>query len=212
MVNAVPAVGTIKQGKRVNKASRMVATAIALLIASTQVAAQKVYKCKGPNGVTVYQQVQCADADGERVKIQAQPSQATIAEAQARLHAQNAAEAQRRYEQVMRASAPVVEYYEPAPVAHQPPPSSVNAQPALNPSSFDPQRVGFSSSRGYGPLRHRSPNSNTNMTRTGPGYTEPSRVQDQYGNGYMRPPGSDFVIDQKTGRQCLAVGGTIRCD
>lgn len=195
-----------------NKTSRMAAIAIALLMANTQVAAQKVYKCKGPNGVTVYQQVQCADADGERVKIHAQPSQATVAEAQARLNAQSAAEARRQYEQSMRASAPVVEYYEPAPVTHQPPPSMVSTQPALNPSSFDPQRVGFSSSRGYEPLRHRSPNANTNLTRTGPGYTEPSRVQDQYGNSYMRPPGSHFVIDQKTGRQCLAVGGTIRCD
>lgn len=192
------------------KSSTMVA--VSLLLASTQVMAQKVYRCKGPNGVTVYQQVQCADADGELVKIHAQPSQATIAEAQARLNAQNAAEAHRQYEQSIPVASQVMEHYEPAPVAHQPHPSKATTQPALNASRFVPERVGFSSSNGYEPLRRRSPNAKTTAIRTGPGYTEPSRVQDQYGNSYIRPPGSAVVIDQKTGKPCLAVGGTIRCD
>lgn len=190
----------------------MAATAIALLIVSAPVAAQKVYKCTASDGSSIYQQIPCEDQDGELIKPPPQPSQATIAEAQARLRAQNAAEARREYEQSIRAASQVVEFYEPAPAVPQPQPSTVSTQPAVNPSRFDPQKVGFSSSRGYEPLRHRSPNTSTNMTRIGPGYTEPSRVQDQYGNGYIRPPGSHFVTDEKTGRQCLAVGGTIRCD
>lgn len=192
-----------------DKASKMVVTAIALLIVSTQVTAQKVYKCKASDGSTLYQQVQCADEDGELVKLPAQPSQATIEEAQARVRAENAI---RDYERSMRAASQAVQYYEPAPVARRSRSrqSTVGAQPAVNPSRFDPERVGFSSTRGYESLRHRSPN--TSATRTGPGYTEPSRVQDQYGNGYIRPPGSNFVTEERTGRQCVAVGGTIRCE
>lgn len=201
-------------GSSVDKSGMVLATIIVLLITSTQATAQKVYKCKGPGGSTVYQQVQCAHEDGEVVKIHAQPSQATIAEAQAKLHAWEEAEVQRSYEQAMQDAYPVVERYEPAPAAQhsRPPPAPAPSAPPLNASRFDPERVGFSGSRGYESLRHRSSNANTTAIRTGPGYTEPSRVQDQYGNGYIRPPGSAVVIDEKTGRPCLAVGGTIRCD
>ncbi len=212
MVAATPTAGATKQGCSVNKTGRVVATLITLLITSTQVAAQKIYKCKGQDGRTVYQQVQCANEDGEIVKIHAQPSQATIAEAQARLHAREEAEAQRQYEQAMQAAYAPVQHYEPAPTPKHTQVAPAPASQPLNPSRFDPDRVGFSSSRGYEPLRHRSSNANTTALRTGPGYTEPTRVQDQYGNGYIRPPGSHFVTDEKTGRQCLAVGGTIRCD
>ncbi len=69
MVSAAPAAGVAKQGCSVNKISRVLATLIALLITSTPVTAQKIYKCKGPDGSTVYQQVQCAHEDGEVVKI-----------------------------------------------------------------------------------------------------------------------------------------------
>lgn len=38
-------------------------------------------------------------------------------------------------------------------------------------------------------------------------------VRDQFGNEYDRPEGSHFVIDRRTGKQCLAVdGATIKCD
>jgi len=119
---------------------------------------------------------------------------------------------QRQYEQAMQAAYAPVQHYEPAPTPKHTQVAPAPASQPLNPSRFDPDRVGFSSSRGYEPLRHRSSNANTTALRTGPGYTEPTRVQDQYGNGYIRPPGSHFVTDEKTGRQCLAVGGTIRCD
>lgn len=194
-----------------DKTGRILATIIALLITSTQVAAQKVYKCKGQDGSTLYQQVQCANEDGESVKIHAQPSPATIAEAQARLHAQEEAEARRRYEQAMRATYPVVEHYEPASTArHSQSPSAPTSRPT-NSSRFDPDRVGFSSSRGYEPLRHRSSNTSTTVTRTGPGYTEPKRIQDQYGNFYSQPPGSGFARDEKTGKQCFVNGSFIQC-
>lgn len=40
----------------------------------------------------------------------------------------------------------------------------------------------------------------------------PRVVYDQHGNRYQGPAGSHFVTDPKTGKQCLAVGNTIRCD
>lgn len=51
---------------------------------------------------------------------------------------------------------------------------------------------------------------------TGPDPNRPFRegwVQDQHGNRYFRPEGSHMVIDQRTGKPCLAIDGvTIRCD
>lgn len=52
MVAATPTAGATKQGCSVNKTGRVVATLITLLITSTQVAAQKIYKCKGQDGRT----------------------------------------------------------------------------------------------------------------------------------------------------------------
>ena len=39
----------------------------------------------------------------------------------------------------------------------------------------------------------------------------PRTVTDQYGNQYQQPPGSNFVLDQKTGKQCLKNGAFIQC-
>jgi hypothetical protein len=50
------------------------------------------------------------------------------------------------------------------------------------------------------------------VNRTGPGYTEPKRIQDQYGNGYIQPPGSTFATDEKTGKQCFVNGAFIDCN
>jgi len=190
----------------------MALAAIALLFASTQAVGQKIYKCKGSDGSTIYQQIQCLDQDGEVVKVRAQPSQATIAEAQARLHAQEEAEARSRYEQTMlRARTPAGEHLQPAPaVSHHQPPPAATPRPS-NPSRYDPENVGFSSSRGYEPLRYRSSTTTTTAPRTGPGYTEPKRIRDQYGNFYSQPPGSSFARDEKTGKQCFVNGAFIQC-
>lgn len=58
------------------------------------------------------------------------------------------------------------------------------------------------------PSRHAAPEV---VTRTGPGYTEPKRIQDQYGNGYSQPPGSTFATDEKTGKMCFVNGAFIEC-
>lgn len=51
-----------------------------------QEAGAAVYKCKTPEGEVIYQQVPCAsDQDEAQVRILQGPSQAQIAEAQARL-------------------------------------------------------------------------------------------------------------------------------
>lgn len=182
---------------------------LALLLGSTTAAGQKVYKCKSPDGNSIYQQVQCPDVDGEAVKIYAGPSEATIAAAQERLHAESIAQQREQWQAAGQSTDPVYRVQQATPNQRSHIPS---ADPrALNPSRYDPN-IGFDSSSGYTSIRKRSRNDNTTATRVGPGYTEPSRVQDQHGNNYNRPPGSDFVIDEKTGRQCLAVGGTIRCD
>jgi hypothetical protein len=35
---------------------------------------------------------------------------------------------------------------------------------------------------------------------------------DQYGNRYQQPPGSNIVIDEKTGKQCFLVGNVVQCN
>lgn len=42
--------------------------------------------------------------------------------------------------------------------------------------------------------------------------SEPTTVRDQYGNQYTQPPGSAFVTDQKTGKQCFKYGDFLKCD
>jgi hypothetical protein len=41
---------------------------------------------------------------------------------------------------------------------------------------------------------------------------ETRTIRDQYGNQYTQPPGSAFVTDQKTGKQCFKYGDFVKCD
>ena len=52
-----------------------------------------------------------------------------------------------------------------------------------------------------------APTQTQNATQVGPRV-----VTDQYGNRYEGAPGSHFVTDPRTGKQCLAVGNTINCN
>lgn len=45
-----------------------------------------------------------------------------------------------------------------------------------------------------------------------PPATQPTIVTDQHGNRFQRPPGSNIIIDEKTGKQCFLNGSFIQCD
>lgn len=188
--------------------------AIALALACCQVQAQ-VYKCKGPDGKSAYQQTPCnnAPSEAEKVRIWAQPKQADIDAAIARSRAEEYAKREQELQYAEQAA-----YQQPrAPLQRQEaiaasgpcPPGQV----PLNASRADPSR-GWSNSQGYVPLRCGLPSgrTNTQVTRTGPGITEPRRIQDQNGNWYNQPPGSSFATDEKTGKQCFVYGNFVKCN
>lgn len=192
--------------------------AMALALVCSQVHAQ-VYKCKDGDGKTTYQQIPCSKTESEeRVKIWAQPPQADIEAAKERMRAEEYAKAQEAYEQELlnaaqvgyqapQAPPPMHQQKEPVPVASG---SCPPGQVPLNASRSDPSR-GWSSSKGYVPLRCGSTDrqASSRATRTGPGYTEPRQIFDQYGNLYLQPPGSGFATDTKTGKQCVISGNVI---
>ena len=200
------------------------ATVALVVFFATGIAQAAAYKCEMPDGRTVYQQIACnanENETGDKVKIWAQPSQADIAAAQYRLQEQEDAKARAEYEQALLNSAHAEsQTYQRAPAtgqsAYAVPSSSGPCPPGqvpLNASRADSTR-GWSSSIGYVPLRCGGANrqATTSATRTGPGYTEPKRIQDQYGNWYNQPPGSSFATDERTGKQCFVYGNFVRCD
>lgn len=199
----------------------VIAAAVLLLLAGF--AHAQAYRCKAPDGKVVYQQIACSAGDvGEKIKIQRQPSQTAIAEAQSRLRLQEAATANAAYERAAFDEATTSRagqgsaLYSISEPQHEVPRSSEACPPGqvpLNPSGSDPSS-GWSSSKGYVPLRCGSANrqASTSKSRTGPGITEPKRVQDQYGNFYQQPPGSGFAIDERTGKQCFVYGDFVKCD
>ena len=195
--------------------------AIALAVACSQLHAQ-VYKCEGADGKTAYQQLPCSKTESEeKVKIWAQPRQSDIESAQARLQAAEDAKTAAAYEQDLLNAAreespapqtpsPARQQQEQLPIASG---SCPPGQVPLNASGSDPSR-GWSGSKGYVPLRCGNPSDrgSDRVTRTGPGITEPRRIQDQHGNWYNQPPGSAFATDEKTGKQCFVYGNFVRCD
>lgn len=200
------------------------ATVALVVFFAIGIAQAEVYRCKTADGRTVYQQIACnanENETGDKVKAWPQPSQADVAAAQYRLQEQEDAKARAEYEQALLNSAYAeFQTYPRAPSAGQPSyavPSSNGPCPPgqvpLNASRADPTR-GWSKSTGYVPLRCGGANrqATTSATRTGPGYTEPKRIQDQYGNWYNQPPGSSFATDERTGKQCFVNGDFVHCD
>jgi hypothetical protein len=184
----------------------------------------KVYRCTTDDGHLIFQQVPCGDNQKEEtVQIQSGPSSEEVAAAQARLRAIE--ERNRRAERVRYHTEPA---HDRQPNESRNAPLSVASerdeahtyggacppgQVPLNPSRLDPAR-GWSGSRGYVPLRCGDPDepASDRAVRTGPGITEPRRIQDQTGNWYTQPPGSSFARDERTGRQCFVFGDFVRCD
>lgn len=183
-----------------------------------------VYKCTTEDGEIVFQQIPCsADQEQENIKIPPGPSQQDVEAAHARLRA---------YERAERESRNGDQQSDSAHGPHRQPnaaqfgseyseneSSTTNSSPCppgqvpLNPSKVDPSR-GWSKSKGYVPLRCGTPGTRANdrAVRTGPGISEPRRIQDQYGNWYTQQPGSSFATDEKTGKQCFVYGDFVRCD
>ncbi|ODU42498.1 DUF4124 domain-containing protein [uncultured Aquimonas sp.] len=185
-----------------------------------------VYKCKTSEGEVIYQQVPCASGqDEEQVRILRGPSRVQIAEAQARLRmaeVEKAAKERADLEQALdnalmaesaqRGSPEADAYADQSNTPHQGPcpPGKV----PLNASSMDPSQ-GWSSGKGYVPLRCGNPNAwrDDPPPPPPPQRSGPQRFQDQHGNWYSQPPGSGFARDERTGRQCQMSGKVIvRCD
>lgn len=183
-----------------------------------------VYRCTTEDGHIIFQQVPCSDdQEEETVRLQPQPRAGDVAAAQVRLRAY---EAENRRSERERNRSEIISDEElresrseslTETVRHDEAQSSSGACPPgqvpLNPSRLDPAR-GWSRSRGYVPLRCGDPDETTGdrAVRTGPGITEPRRIQDQYGNWYVQPPGSSFARDERTGQQCFVYGNFVRCD
>lgn len=195
------------------------AAVVTVFALAGSLAQAQVYKCKTSDGRLVYQQIQCSGKEtGGKVKVWAQPKQADIVAAQSRLRAQDRAE----FENTPQDGASVESQSEPESptqvgiqardVFAGRSGSCPNGEVALNASSFDPRR-GWSKSSGYVPLRCGSANrqASSRTTRTGPGITEPKRIQDQHGNFYNQPPGSAFATDERTGKQCFVYGNFVDC-
>lgn len=174
--------------------------------------AVEIYKCKAASGETIYQNEPCpknsvAVAQGSYNRQPDDPTTQKAAEAAAaEANAQSEYEAQAaavgNYSQQQKASV-----YEQETAAR-------NAQ--VEAGSYA-SRVGH---RGRAKTQAEAAADALQPKRsaphpamaTGPGITEPQRIQDQYGNFYQQPPGSAFVTDEKTGKQCFKNGDFIDCN
>lgn len=92
------------------------------------------------------------------------------------------------------------------------------AEPAtrsvVNPSRFDPEKVGWDPRKGYTSARYSrdsSERTGTESDLTGSQQTGPTRFQDQNGNWYQQPPGSSFARNERTGQQCFVFGNNVKC-
>jgi hypothetical protein len=197
---------------------------VVLLLLVSSITHAQAYRCKSPEGDTVYQQTPCSgDLSGDRVKEWAHPRASDVAAAQARLRAEEEERARSEADRGRTFSdAEVSDDLRPS--LQQPQNRHANSGPCpagqvpLNASRSDPTR-GWSGPKGYVPLRcgpadaSSEPSRVAPSVRVGPGYTEPRRFQDQHGHWYSQPPGSNFATEERTGRQCIVNGAIIvRCN
>ena len=205
--------------------SRQLSVTLVLVLMSLPIYGHStVYKCTTEGGRIIYQQVPCrSEQKQESVPIPSGPSQQDAAAAQARLRAYE--QANRKAGNDGRSSDGTTIPQKQSDVAHSEAEYRTNehslsnsgpcppGQVPLNSSKVDPAR-GWSRSKGYVRLKCGTPDesSTDRAVRTGPGITEPRRIQDQYGNWYTQPPGSSFATDEKTGKQCFVYGNFVECD
>lgn len=188
--------------------------AAAMVLAATTLGAnaQTMHKCKGADGRTTYQQTPCA-SDSRTVEQRAITREADSPDAM--------------WENLPSQQAPRGAYQGSAAAPYETPVgesqsayTQAEIESAQQSEAFH-RRVGRKPIAGTRPVTQQAlpasappPAAPPPVRRTGPDPNRPfpkGYVQDQHGTRYFRPEGSHFVTDPKSGRQCLAVGATIRC-
>ncbi len=179
----------------------------------------QVYKCKGADGKTTYQQTPCGNAPSDnRVKIWAQPSEADVAAAKERMRDRENKNAQDAQPLYSRASSEQPNLQAQRERIRD---CNIRYDKMLSDGRGKNSVKGLDWSQRHSQSIERdrtaclsgvsAPNEQTpsTATRTGPGYTEPRTIFDQHGNVYIQSPGSSFATDTKTGKQCVVSGGVI---
>jgi len=174
--------------------------------------AVQIFKCKAASGETIYQNEPCpknsvAVAQGSYNRQPDDPTtqQAAVAEAER-------ANTQREYE--TQAAAMATYGQEPQVSAYESETAARNAQVEAGSYASRIGRHGRAKTQAEVAAEALRPKRSAPqpVMATGPGITEPQRIQDQNGNFYQQPPGSAFVTDEKTGKQCFKYGDFIDCN
>ncbi|TZF87786.1 DUF4124 domain-containing protein [Lysobacter lacus] len=146
--------------------------------------AQQIYKCKNNSGVFAYQQTPCANVSATQSVRGYTP----------------VPDAPRNY-------APQRRYASPTGYAA---PSGSSAGSAMISGG------GIMQNQQRYPTREEEAAARRAQRRSQGGTTatlleQPTVVTDQYGGRYQKPPGSNIVIDERTGKPCFLVGQTLEC-
>lgn len=181
---------------------------LVFIVASSQAAGQTMHKCKGADGRTSYQQTPC-DASSKTVEQRVVEQEADTPDAMWKNMPRTRQEP----------STPLLQEYGSPPVAQSQGASQAEIDSAKASQDFH-RRVGRRPIPGTTPVTQQAIQGQPQgrqpqqATRAGPDPNRPfaqGHVQDQHGNRYHRPEGSMFVTDEKTGKLCEAMAGTIRC-
>lgn len=178
--------------------------ALAFTLAAAQAEAGTLYKCVGPDGVTVYQQTACASAQKEAAVLsyQREPDAPDVGWAgQQQPEPESGQDDLQAY-----ADANTIQRGTPRP-----------RSPSINPMSAEAEQLRRAEHRAATPEGRA-------LNRALYGSSQPSRapnppappaqttVTDQYGNRYQQPQGSVFVTDERTGKQCFRNGEFLHCE
>lgn len=174
--------------------------------------AVQIFKCKGASGETIYQNEPCprGSVAVARGSYNREPDDPTTQQAATDEAART--NAQREYE--IQAAATTSHDEQPQVSAYESETAARNAQVEAGSYASRIGRHGRAKTQAEvaaEALRPKGISPPSGMA-TGPGISEPQRIQDQYGNFYQQPPGSTFVTDEKTGKQCFKNGDFIHCN
>lgn len=162
--------------------------AIYLIAWTSTVDAGQLYKCVGPDGVTAYQQTPCPSGAKQVYQRYVAPvpnsPRSSIIRSNSGTYARE--------------------------VEIQSPSSGGSHQPQTYLSNFEREEAARLSQISSAKKRSRK----VDRPRADPLHrieTTPTVIQDYQGNQYIKPPGSSFVTDPKTGKQCFVNGAFIHC-
>lgn len=182
--------------------------ALTLALAATQVEAGTLYKCVGPDGVTVYQQTACASAQKEAAVLsyQREPDAPEVGWA-----------GQQEPEPETEAGQDELQQYADGNPIQRGTPR--RRAPSINPMSPEAElmrraehRAGTPEGRALNRALYGSSQPTRAPNPPAPPPPAQTTVTDQHGNRYQQPAGSAFVTDEKTGRQCFRYGDFLKCD